>query len=1322
MATLVLGTAGAAIGGALLPGFSALGGAVTGATLGRAAGALAGAYIDNALFQPSGQSRQVEGPRLDDLKVMSSSEGVPIPRLYGRMRLAGEIIWATRFEEEVVTSTASASAGGGGKGLGGAEGNGTTTTEYRYYANLAVGICEGPVTRIGRVWADGKPLGLSRITMRVYKGTASQQPDSLIEGKEGAGRAPAYRGLAYVVFERLALARFGNRIPQLTFEVFRAVDRFEESIRSVTIIPGASEFAYEPDAVTQDQGGGATIAENVHTHAGGSDWDASIDELGDSLPALARASLVVSWFGNDLRAGECMLRPGVENRTKQTAPVTWQVAGETRATAHLVSAIEDRPAYGGTPSDSSVVAAIRDLKARGLAVTFYPFVLMDVPEGNALADPYGAASQAVYPWRGRITLSTAPGEPGSPDGSTAAAAEIAAFVGTAETTDFAVSGDTVVYAGPAEWSFRRMILHYAHLCKAAGGVDAFLIGSELRGLTTVRSAPSTYPFVDALVALAADVKSVLGSGTKVTYAADWSEYFGHQPADGSGDVHFHLDPLWASPSIDAVGIDLYWPLADWRDGTSHLDRLAGASAIHDLAYLRANVFGGEGFDWYYASKADRDAQLRTPITDGAGKPWVFRYKDIRAWWQSRHYDRPGGIEGATPTAWQPRMKPIWLTEVGCPAIDKGPNEPNVFVDPKSSESKVPHYSLGLRDDLVQRRYIEAIVSAFDPAHDDFDPAYNPQSDVYAGRMVDPSRIYVYTWDARPYPAFPEATSLWADGANWTVGHWLTGRLGAGSVAAVIAAILTDYGFSRFAVGPLAGSIAGYALDRPMSARDALQPLELAFMIDARETADGIVFAPRGGDGSALSLRQDDVVEQSAEGALFALTRAQESELPAIARIGFIDPAADYRRSAVEARRSTVASRRISVAELAIAMRGETAQAIAETWLQDTWASRESARFALSPRHLALEPGDVVLLEDAGRSLPMRITGIAEGLHAEVEALSIEPGIVGPVITAVRPGTVDLPEVFGPALAVFLDLPLVTAEGLAHRGLVAATASPWPGGIAVYRGHGAGEPAYALDAIVTAPATLGVTLEALAPGPESRFDRANALTVRLDGGVLHGASEADLLNGTNLAAIETASGRWELLQFAAAELVAPSTYRLTTLLRGQSGSEAAMATTIGAGARFVLVDAALERLAMSVDEIGLDFSWRFGPAVEAIDHRAYRTETHAFAGAALRPLSPVHVSGRREGGDLHITWVRRTRIGGDSLDLAEVPLGEEDERYEIDILEGSVVRRTLVAASPSAVYAAAEQAADFGMLPGSVTLEVCQVSPVHGRGTPRRAVL
>src|SRR5581483_4560236 len=103
------------------------------------------------------------------------------------------------------------------------------------------------------------------------------------------------------------------------------------------------------------------------------------------------------------------------------------------------------------------------LKARGFSVTFYPFISMDVADGNSLPDPYtGETGQPPYPWRGRITCDPAPGTSGSVDKTAACATQVAAFVGDAAVADFAISGNTVSYSGPDEWSFRRFILHYAH--------------------------------------------------------------------------------------------------------------------------------------------------------------------------------------------------------------------------------------------------------------------------------------------------------------------------------------------------------------------------------------------------------------------------------------------------------------------------------------------------------------------------------------------------------------------------------------------------------------------------------------------------------------------------------------------------------------------------------------------------------------------------------------------------------------------------------------------------------------------------------------------
>ena len=288
MAALVLSTAGAAAGTAVF--------GPAGAVAGRVVGAIAGNAIDRALFSNRGEVSR-DGPRLADLEVMASTAGAPIPRTYGRARLSGQVIWATNLEEAVSTSSQPTS---GGKGIGGGSPVATNTTTYSYFANLAVGLCEGPIGAVLRIWADGKPLDVSGLTIRIYVGDEEQTPDPLIVAKEGD--APAYRGLAYVVFERLPLANFGNRIPQMSFEVVRPIGRLEQIVRAVTLIPGTTEFGYEPETIVQTLGPGQSAPENRHVAYAQSDVVAALDELQAVAPNIERVAIVVAWFGSDLAA------------------------------------------------------------------------------------------------------------------------------------------------------------------------------------------------------------------------------------------------------------------------------------------------------------------------------------------------------------------------------------------------------------------------------------------------------------------------------------------------------------------------------------------------------------------------------------------------------------------------------------------------------------------------------------------------------------------------------------------------------------------------------------------------------------------------------------------------------------------------------------------------------------------------------------------------------------------------------------------------------------------------------------------------------------
>ncbi|WIY52466.1 glycoside hydrolase TIM-barrel-like domain-containing protein [Devosia sp. YIM 151766] len=1314
MAAIALGIAGTALGGAIGGTVLGISAAAIGGAIGAGIGSMVDSWVISQLFGPDTQ--RIEGPRLDAARITTSSEGSVIPRVFGRHRLGGNVIWATDFREEVVTERQGGGKGGGGSGT-------IETTTYLYYASFAVAVCEGPIRAIGRIWADGKPMDLQNVTWRLHRGTESQSPDPFIVSRSGPS-TPAYRGTAYVVFEDLPLERFGNRIPQLTFEVFRPLadsNTAEGLVNAVTVIPASGEFIYATEKITRDGGRGETIPENTNaTHE--ADFRIALDRLQASVPAIQHVYLVVSWFGDDLRAGHCDLRPGVEVRNKASSR-PWSVNGVGRAAAHLVSRDDDdRPIYGGTPADFSVVQAIQECKRRGLRVTFYPFFLMDVPPGNNLPNPYSdnaaSSEQPAFPWRGRITCSPAAGFAGTVDKTGAAASQIAAFFGNAARTDFAVSGTNVSYHGPTEWSWRRMMLHYAHLCAAAGGVDAFLIGSEMRGVTTVRSSGSAYPAVSHLITLAADCRAILGSGTDISYAADWSEYFGHQPSDGSGDVFFHLDPLWANGNIDFIGIDNYMPLSDWRPGFDHADAQE-FDAIYQRDYLQSNIEGGEGFDWYYADAADRNAQERTPITDSAGKPWVFRYKDLRSWWNNRHYHRPGGIESGAPTAWVPQSKPFRFTEYGCPAVDMGPNQPNVFYDPKSSESFVPYFSRGWRDDGVQRAYLEATLLYWG------DNANNPASSVYSGRMIQVADSAAWTWDARPYPWFPALADVWSDGANWRLGHWLNGRLGSVSLQALIRSLCerADLPANRIDVSGVWGSLEGYSISALESPRASLGQLARHFGFDAVESGGKIVFRMRGRKAAAQLELADLVAAEGERGDVIEFERAQETELPLSLKWTIARSDENYDAATVEARRRTADAARIVAESFPFSVPPEEAERRVNRALMEAWVGRETSSFRLPPSRLALDPSDVVEIIHDDRIYEFRLLSANDADVRTLTAMRQDRAGFAVPSGGDREVHIPRPPTFGPPVVAFLDVPQLRAEQAAHQPLLAGYAAPWPGALAVYRSPE--EDGFTRLMTLTGSARLGEVAFDFYSGPTGRWDLGNELYVDLFSGTLQSLSDVQVLGGSNALAIESEPGVWEVVQFAEAELLAAGHYRLTRLLRGLRGTEGAMGRPTAAGARVVVLDTALMPVPLTAAEVGLDYNWRIGPSVQPHTDPAFVAQSFAAHGVGLRPFSGDHVRQpwryARVPGDLAITWLRRTRaLDGDNWEAIEIPLGEEAEAYEVDILDGASVLRTLSSASPSVVYTGAEQSSDWGAPLGTgaaLDIVIYQFSPAYGRGSP-----
>jgi hypothetical protein len=613
----------------------------------------------------------------------------------------------------------------------------------------------------------------------------------------------------------------------------------------VHLLPSTGEYTYDTIPFIAAQHSWTTGllfgAEPINTYfaPGGAktDYSYAIDQLQATHPECRTVSVVVSWFFNSEDAAACDIYPSTNFllgeiwQVESGVPVEthWMVSGLTEqdfpGVIPLPTTSSGSYVYGGTPSDPSIVRCIRDLKARGFRVVFYPFLL---------------GTCAGYPWRGRITFSL--------DNSSAATAAVGAFLGRAEVGDFVQDpvNLTVGYLGSKfDWTYRRMILHYANLCCVAGGVNLFVIGSELRGLETIRGPAWTaagttdssgnavwdYPFVAGLVTLANDVRSVFDRAglTKslatleslVTYSADWSSWMGWQHPGANGQWP-HLDSLWASSNIDLVSFDNYLPLSDWTTGTGGIDAtenwsrpapsgswppssatmsglgLSGVPTIYSSAYLKANIEGGQYYNWFYNDgnsggmgldpngsglqvslcEGDRLAQARNAYS---ADQQILANKQLRWWWNNRHYaiyETTGGWDPQGPqTQWAPRSKSIVMLEYGFSAVDKATNQPNVFFDVKSTESASPYWSIwnnagGLgylpqRDDTIAALALQAI-------YDYWNTDGNNAASSAGLPMLNWAFACVWNWDARPWPIFPLDSSAWGDAGNWAAGDWTMG--------------------------------------------------------------------------------------------------------------------------------------------------------------------------------------------------------------------------------------------------------------------------------------------------------------------------------------------------------------------------------------------------------------------------------------------------------------------------------------------------------------------------------------------------------------------
>jgi hypothetical protein len=494
----------------------------------------------------------------------------------------------------------------------------------------------------------------------------------------------------------------------------------------------------------------------------------------------------------------------------------------------------------------------------------------------------------------------------------------------------------------------------------------------------------------------------------------------------------------------------------------------------------------------------------------------------------------------------------------------------------------------------------------------------------------------------------------------------------------------------------------------------LEPLADLLLFEAADAGTAIRFVPRG-RRPRRSLVPADFVEDRDQ-PLIAIRRAQETELPSEVALSFFDALADYRASNVSSRRLATGSRRTGMTDTAAVMSFAVAGGLADTRLQDIWAGREGFVFGLSLRGLEVEPGDVVALELPSGERTMLVRRIEDAGHRRIEARSIEPAILSPVPASARAlPPVTAPQISAPEVLI-LDLPILAGDdaATAHAPRVAAFASPWPGAVSI--AIGTPETGFVARQLLERPAVVGELLTDLAAGPVAQWDHGSSFEVRLYGGALASEPEAGVLNGANVAAIGSAEAGWEVIQFRNAELVGPRTWRIDKLLRGQAATADGMESGHATGARFVLINTAVPRLALSAEEAGLSLAARCGPAGFAFDPERFVDVPAETTRRGLRCFPPVRAKARwGPGGGIDVSWLRQTRWGGDSWEGVEIPLGETNEAYRVDLLDGLTVIHSETTGAPALTLSSDLLADLFSETPSELHARIMQLSPTEGPG-------
>ena len=523
----------------------------------------------------------------------------------------------------------------------------------------------------------------------------------------------------------------------------------------------------------------------------------------------------------------------------------------------------------------------------------------------------------------------------------------------------------------------------------------------------------------------------------------------------------------------------------------------------------------------------------------------------------------------------------------------------------------------------------------------------------------------------------------------------------------------------------AQQVRGYRIGSVGAIRAALEPLQAAWPFDVVQHGYKIQFVMRGGS-SVVTIPAADLDARSGgqqPGVQITTAREMDSQLPRRVTVQHLDYDREYNAGTQYAERLNTAAINAQILDLPIVLTATEAAGKAEVLLYLYWLERYDVAANLPPTYNQLEPGDVVTLVTPEGNVSLRLVGINYTSDGRVEAKAkyANPAIYTPTAVGASPpisGPTTITPV-GASVYVLMDLPHMSSaqDGPSFLAAMTGALTGWRGGV-LMQSTDSGSTWANLHDFGSPGTTLGTCSNSIGSVEHRVIDNASLLTVTLTQGALYSITQLQMFGGANHFAYGV-DGRWEIIAAQTCTLVSGTTYTLSNLLRGRFGTEQFMGSHANGDSLVLLDTTDIAAIVMGSGTIGLSYLYRGITLDRDISTDSNRAFT--YAGVNLKPLSPIALTGNRDASnDWALSWVRRTRDGGEWRDNVDASLGETSEAYQVDVFSDgayATVKRTISTTSPAATYTSADQTTDFGGNQGTLYLKIYQMSATVGRGYP-----